>query len=223
MNKSSIASYIDHTLLKPESTQDEIITLCDEAKEYKFKTVCINPYWVKIAKARLEDSDVGITTVIGFPLGASTTASKVFETKEAIASGATEIDMVVNVGELKAHNNEAVKSDIKAVVEAAEAQAIVKVIIETGLLTNEEKIRACELSKEAGADFVKTSTGFSKGGAAEADIKLMRETVGPKLGVKASGGVRSLETAKVLIKAGATRLGASSGIAIVKGEEGKGY
>lgn len=223
MNKSSIASYIDHTLLKPESTQDEIITLCDEAKEYKFKTVCINPYWVKIAKARLEDSDVGITTVIGFPLGASTTASKVFETKEAIASGATEVDMVVNVGELKAHNNEAVKSDIKAVVEAAEAQAIVKVIIETGLLTNEEKIRACELSKEAGADFVKTSTGFSKGGAAEADIKLMRETVGPKLGVKASGGVRSLETAKVLIKAGATRLGASSGIAIVKGEEGKGY
>src|SRR5699024_326722 len=223
MNKSSIASYIDHTLLKPESTQDEIITLCDEAKEYKFKTVCINPYWVKIAKARLEDSDVGITTVIGFPLGASTTASKVFETKEAIASGATEIDMVVNVGELKAHNNEAVKSDIKAVVEAAEAQAIVKVIIETGLLTNEEKIRACELSKEAGADFVKTSTGFSKGGATEEDIKLMRETVGPKLGVKASGGVRNLEAAKVLIKAGATRLGASAGIAIVKGEEGKGY
>lgn len=223
MNKSSIASYIDHTLLKPESTQDEIITLCDEAKEYKFKTVCINPYWVKIAKARLEDSYVGITTVIGFPLGASTTASKVFETKEAIASGATEIDMVVNVGELKAHNNEAVKSDIKAVVEAAEAQAIVKVIIETGLLTNEEKVRACGLSKEAGADFVKTSTGFSKGGATEEDIKLMRETVGPKLGVKASGGVRNLETAKVLIKAGATRLGASAGIAIVKGEEGKGY
>lgn len=223
MNKNSIASYIDHTLLKPESTKEEIITLCDEAKEYKFKTVCINPYWVKIAKARLEGSEVGITTVIGFPLGASTTITKVLETKDALALGATEVDMVINVGELKSHNDEAVKSDIEAVVEAAKTQAIVKVIIETGLLTNDEKVRACKLSKEAGADFVKTSTGFGPGGATEADIKLMRETVGPTLGVKASGGVRNLETAKLLIKAGATRLGASAGIAIVRGEEGTGY
>lgn len=223
MKKDSIASYIDHTLLKPESTKEEIITLCKEAKEYRFKTVCINPYWVKTAKAALENSNVGITTVIGFPLGASTTVTKVAETRDAIASGATEIDMVINNGELKSHNNEAVQADIKAVVEAAKAEAVVKVIIETGLLTQEEKVRACELSKAAGADFVKTSTGFGPGGATEKDIKLMRETVGPTLGVKASGGVRNLETADILIKAGATRLGASAGIAIVSGEEGTGY
>lgn len=223
MTKDSMASYIDHTLLKPESTQEEIMTLCEEAKEYRFKTVCINAYWVRTAKAALEGSEVGITTVIGFPLGASTTVTKVAESRDAIASGATEIDMVINVGELKSNNDEAVKSDIEAVVEAAKTQAIVKVIIETGLLTDDEKVRACELSKTAGADFVKTSTGFGPGGATEADIKLMRKTVGPTLGVKASGGVRNSETANLLIKAGATRLGASAGIAIVSGEEGTGY
>ena len=217
--KNTIASYIDHTLLKPESTEEEIATLCAEAKEYKFKTVCINPYWVKTAQAILERSDVGITTVIGFPLGASTTKIKVAETKDAIASGATEIDMVINIGELKSNNNDAVKSDIASVVEAANSKAIVKVIIETGLLTNDEKVRACELSKLAGANFVKTSTGFGPGGATEEDVKLMRKTVGETIGVKASGGVRNLATAKALIKAGATRLGASAGIAIVNGAE----
>jgi len=218
--KNTIASYIDHTLLKPESTEEEITMLCDEAKEYKFKTVCINPYWVKTARAILEGSDVGITTVIGFPLGASTTKIKVAETKDAIASGATEIDMVINIGELKLNNNDAVKSDIASVVEAADSEAIVKVIIETGLLTNDEKVRACELSKLAGANFVKTSTGFGPGGATEEDVKLMRKTVGTTIGVKASGGVRNSVTAKTLIKAGATRLGASAGIAIVSGAEG---
>lgn len=219
----NIASYIDHTLLKPDSTKQEIITLCEEATEYEFATVCINPYWVKTANEYLVNTNVGITTVIGFPLGATSTFVKVAETRDAIASGATEVDMVLNIGQLKGLNDDAVKTDIEAVVEAANKQAVVKVIIEAGLLSNEEKVRACRLSQAAGADFVKTSTGFGHGGATVEDIKLMRETVGPDLGVKASGGVRDLATAEKLIEAGATRLGASSGIQIVNGEKGTGY
>src|SRR5690625_2802204 len=159
--KNTIASYIDHTLLKPESTEEEITMLCDEAKEYKFKTVCINPYWVKTARAILEGSDVGITTRIGYAIGASTTKMKGAERKDASVSGATEKDMVINIGKLKLKNNDAVKSDIASVVEAADSEAIVKVIIETGILTNDEKVRACELSKLAGANFVNKSTLFS--------------------------------------------------------------
>lgn len=219
----NIASTIDHTLLKPESTEAEIITLCQEAKEYNFATVCINPYWVTVAAEELLDSPVGITTVIGFPLGATSTFIKAAETRDAIAAGATEIDMVLNVGALKSQDEAAVLQDIKAVVQAASDQAAVKVILETGLLTDAEKIRACELAKEAGADFVKTSTGFGPGTATVEDIRLMRQTVGPNLGVKASGGVRDAATANAMIEAGATRIGASAGIAIVKGEQGEGY
>lgn len=215
MTELNLASYIDHTLLKPESTEAEVLQLCKEAKAHEFKTVCINPYWVKLAKKALEGSSVGITTVIGFPLGASTTEVKVFETKQAISDGATEIDMVINIGELKAQQNTRVLEDIKAVVEAAN-DVLVKVILENSLLTEKEKVTACELSKEAGASFVKTSTGFSSGGASVDDIKLMRETVGPDLGVKASGGVRDKAAALAMIKAGATRLGASAGIEIIK-------
>lgn len=219
----NIASTIDHTLLKPESTQAQIKQLCKEAKEYQFATVCINPYWVAVAAEELWGTEVGITTVIGFPLGATSTFSKVAETRDAIASGATEVDMVLNVGALKSHDDEAVYKDIEAVVQAAKGQAVVKVILETGLLTDAEKIRACEIAKEAGVDFVKTSTGFGPGAATVEDIQLMRETVGPNIGVKASGGVRDAETANAMLQAGANRIGASAGIAIVEGGQGEGY
>lgn len=215
----NIASFIDHTLLKPESTKEEIIQLCNEAKQYEFATVCINPYWVPVAVKHLEGTAVGITTVIGFPLGAVSTFTKVAETRDAIASGATEIDMVINVGALKSGNDEAVHNDIKQVVNAANTKAIVKVIIETALLTEAEKVRACELAKEAGAHFVKTSTGFNGGGATVEDILLMRKTVGGDLGVKASGGIRDRKSAEAVINAGATRIGASAGIAIIAGKE----
>lgn len=211
---------IDHTLLKPDSTKEQIIHICEEAREYGFATVCIQPTWISVAKAALADSDVGITTVIGFPLGVTSTFTKVAETRDAIASGATEVDMVINLGALKSQDDLGVYHDIKAVVEAASGQAVVKVIIETGYLSVEEKVLACKLAKEAGADFVKTSTGFGPGTATVEDIQLMRETVGPNLGVKASGGVRDSETAKQMIEAGATRIGASAGIAIVSGEQG---
>ena len=210
---------IDHTLLKPESTKLQIMQLCEEAREYGFATVCVQPTWVSLAKAALAKTTVGITTVIGFPLGVTSTFTKVAETRDAIASGATEIDMVINISRLKSQDDVGVFQDIKAVVEAANAQAAVKVIIETGYLTVEEKILACQLAKEAGADFVKTSTGFGPGAATVEDIELMRETVGPDLGVKASGGIRDTETAKQMIEAGATRIGASAGIAIVNGEQ----
>ena len=221
MNDISLAKMIDHTLLKPDSTKEQIIELCEEAKAYHFATVCIQPTWVPTAKALLKDSDVGITTVIGFPLGATSTFTKVAETRDAIASGATEVDMVINIGALKSQDDMGVFQDIKAVVEAANSAAIVKVIIETGYLTVEEKILACNLAKEAGADFVKTSTGFGPGAATVADIELMRETVGADMGVKASGGVRDQETAHQMVEAGATRIGASAGIAIVNGGEGE--
>ncbi|MDP4156324.1 MAG: deoxyribose-phosphate aldolase [Bacillota bacterium] len=215
----NVARMIDHTLLKPDATEAEIVKLVNEAKQYSFASVCINPTWVKTAADLLVDTpNVKVCTVIGFPLGATTTETKVFETKNAIGNGATEVDMVINIGALKDKRDEFVEQDIRAVVEAAKGKALTKVIIETCLLTDEEKVRACELAVKAGTDFVKTSTGFSTGGATVADIQLMRKTVGPDLGVKASGGVRSREDALAMIEAGATRIGASAGIAIVNGE-----
>lgn len=212
-----IAKYIDHTLLKPEATKDQVEKLCAEAKQYNFASVCVNPTWVKLASELLEGTDVEVCTVIGFPLGANTPETKAFESVNAVTNGATEVDMVINIGALKSGNIELVQKDIEAVVNAVKGKALVKVIIETSLLTDEEKRTACELSVKAGADYVKTSTGFSTGGATVEDIKLMRETVGPDIGVKASGGVRTSEDAKAMIEAGATRIGASSGIAIVEG------
>ena len=210
------AAMIDHTLLKADSTQKQVQQICEEAKQYGFASVCVNPTWVKYSAEQLAGTDVLVCTVIGFPLGANTSAVKAFETKDAIANGAGEIDMVINIGALKDGNFDLVRSDIKAVVEAANG-TLVKVIIETCLLTDEEKVKACELAVEAGADFVKTSTGFSTGGATAEDIALMRKTVGPNLGVKASGGVRNLEDMKRMIENGATRIGASSGVAIMNG------
>ncbi|MGT2681594.1 deoxyribose-phosphate aldolase [Streptococcus porci] len=214
----SINKYIDHTLLKPESTQEQIDQLLKEAKEYDFASVCVNPTWVKYSAQALAESDVNVCTVVGFPLGATTSAVKAFETRDAIANGADEIDMVINIGALKTGNLELVEEDIRSVVEAANGK-LVKVIIEACLLTYEEKVTACQLSVKAGADFVKTSTGFSTGGATVADVALMRQTVGPDIGVKAAGGARSLADAKAFIEAGATRLGTSSGVAIIKGEK----
>jgi deoxyribose-phosphate aldolase len=215
----SVVNIIDHTLLKADATKAEIIKLVEEAKEYTFASVCVNPTWVKTAAELLADTpEVKVCTVIGFPLGASTPETKAFETKNAIDHGATEVDMVINIAALKDKQDELVEYDIHSVVEAAKGKALTKVIIETCLLTNEEKIRACKLAVKAGADFVKTSTGFSTGGATVEDIRLMRETVGPDIGVKASGGVRSLEDALAMIEAGANRIGASSGVSISKGE-----
>lgn len=219
-----IARYIDHTLLKPNATRDEIVKLCEEAKEYSFASVCINPAYVPLAAQLLQGTPVKVCTVIGFPLGATSAFVKATETRDAIANGANEIDMVINVGALKSKDYELVKQDISRVVEAACGNTV-KVILETSLLTDEEKVKACELSKLAGADFVKTSTGFSTGGATLEDICLMRQTVGPHMGVKASGGIRDTETAINMIQLGATRIGASASVGIVKGEtaSGKGY
>ncbi len=216
----NIANMIDHTLLKPEATEDMIEKLCSEAKECGFAAVCVNPYYVKKAKELLEGSNVKVATVIGFPLGANVKEVKAFEARKAIEDGAEELDMVINIGALKDGNYEIVKEDIKAVVEAAEDKAIVKVIIETCILSHEEKVKACELAKEAGAQFVKTSTGFNKSGATVEDVKLMKETVGESVEVKASGGVRDYETAIAMIEAGATRIGASSSVSIVQGQKG---
>ncbi len=213
----NFARMIDHTLLKAEATKEQIEKLCAEAKQFNFASVCVNPTWVKQSSELLQGSDVLVCTVIGFPLGANTPAVKAFEVKDAIANGANEVDMVINIGALKDKNYDLVQADIAAVVEAAKGSALVKVIIESCLLTDEEKVKACELAVAAGADYVKTSTGFSTGGATAADIALMRKTVGPDLGVKASGGVRSLEDMKSMVEAGATRIGASSGVAIMNG------
>jgi len=217
---TNLAKYIDHTLLKPESTKKQIDKIIEEAIQYEFASVCINPAWVAHCYERLKNTSVKVCTVIGFPLGATSTETKVFETMQAIKDGATEVDMVINIGELKSGNLEKVKNDIVAVVQATKGDALTKVIIETSLLTDEEKITACKLAKEAGANYVKTSTGFSNGGATIEDIRLMRETVGPDMGVKASGGVRDLQTMKAMIEAGATRIGASAGVEILKGNEG---
>ncbi|ANZ32841.1 deoxyribose-phosphate aldolase [Staphylococcus carnosus] len=212
------AKYIDHTLLKPDATLDQIDKLIDEAKEYHFKSVCINPTYVKHAAEALKDSDVLVCTVIGFPLGANTSATKAFEVEDAVKNGADELDMVINIGALKDGRYDEVRKDIEAVVKAS-GDHTVKVIIETVLLTDEEKRKASEISKEAGADFVKTSTGFAGGGATVEDVKLMKEVVGDDLEVKASGGVRNLEDFKAMIDAGATRVGASAGVQIIQGLE----
>lgn len=214
---------IDHTILKPEATEAAVQKIIDEAKEYNFFSVCINPCWVAFASEQLADTDVAVCTVIGFPLGANTPEVKAYEAADAIKNGANEVDMVINIGALKSQQYDYVRQDIQGVVDAAKGKALVKVIIETALLTEEEKVKACELAKEAGADFVKTSTGFSTGGAKVADIRLMRETVGPDMGVKASGGVHNAEEALAMIEAGATRIGASTGVAIVSGATGEGY
>ncbi|AJD27287.1 deoxyribose-phosphate aldolase [Clostridium botulinum] len=210
-----LSKYIDHTLLKPQATEKDILKLIEEAKTYDFASVCVNPSWVKIAHKNLKDTDVKVCTVVGFPLGATSTASKVYETKVAIEDGADEIDMVISVGQLKSGNDKYVKEEIKKIVEASKDK-LVKVIIETCLLTEEEKVKACTLAKEAGADYVKTSTGFSTGGAKPEDIKLMRETVGKDMGVKASGGIHTKEEMEAMIKNGATRIGASCGVELVK-------
>ncbi|MCR6521486.1 deoxyribose-phosphate aldolase [Lysinibacillus capsici] len=215
--EKNFARMIDHTLLKAEATKEQIEKLCAEAKQFNFASVCVNPTWVKRSSELLQGTDVLVCTVIGFPLGANTPAVKAFEAKDAIANGAKEVDMVINIGALKDKNYDLVQADIAAVVEVAKDSALVKVIIESCLLTDEEKVKACELAVAAGADYVKTSTGFSTGGATAEDIALMRKTVGPELGVKASGGVRSLEDMKKMVEAGATRIGASSGVAIMNG------
>lgn len=217
----SINKYIDHTLLKPESTQEQIAKLVFEAKEYDFASVCVNPTWVSYCANELSGTDVKVCTVIGFPLGATTSATKAFEAKEAIENGASEVDMVINIGLLKSGQYQAVEDDIRAVVEAS-GDKLVKVIIEACLLTDEETVKACELSVSAGADFVKTSTGFSIHGATVEDVALMRKTVGDKVGVKAAGGARSLADAEAFIAAGATRIGTSAGVAIVNGEVSNG-
>lgn len=213
----AINRYIDHTLLKPESTQTQIDKLIAEAVEYQFASVCVNPTWVSYAAKALKGTEVNVCTVIGFPLGANTSSVKAFETKDAVANGADEIDMVINIGQLKSGQYDAVEADIRAVVEAS-GDKLVKVIIETCLLTDGEKVKACQLAVAAGADYVKTSTGFSTAGANIADVTLMRKTVRPNIGVKAAGGTRSYADAEAFIKAGATRIGTSAGVAIVNGE-----
>ncbi|SDN01486.1 deoxyribose-phosphate aldolase [Sediminibacillus halophilus] len=213
----NLASMIDHTQLKPDTKKEKIDQIIQEAKENHFASVCVNPYWVSHCYQQLKDTDVKVCTVIGFPLGATTTETKVFETEQAIKNGATEVDMVINVGALKSGETAVVEKDIAAVVNAAGSKALTKVIIETSLLDEAEKVTACQLAKKAGADFVKTSTGFSGGGATVEDIALMRKTVGKEMGVKASGGVRDRETTDAMIEAGATRIGASAGVQIISG------
>ena len=221
LGPAEIAGYIDHTLLKPEASQADVLKVCAEAAEYRFKSVCVNPVWVKTVHNALRGSGVLTCSVVGFPLGATPTDVKVFEARGATLDGADEIDMVINIAAARALDKGTLVDDISAVAEAVHAgKAILKVIIETSLLNEEQKLLACRAAVEAGADFVKTSTGFNGGGATAEDVALMRAAVGPDLGVKASGGIRTLAEAQAMIAAGATRIGASSGIAIVKGGEG---
>ena len=214
---SSIAALIDHTLLKPEATESDVRKVCAEARQYGFFSVCVNPYWVRLVAKELAGCATKVCAVVGFPLGANTMEMKAAEAAAAIRDGAREIDMVLNVGELRGGNADAVQADIRTVVEAAHASgAIVKVILETALLTDPQKVAACELAKAAGAGFVKTSTGFGPGGATVEDVALMRRTVGPQMGVKASGGVRTLEDLQKMVAAGASRVGASASVKIVE-------
>lgn len=213
---NNLSKIIDHTLLKPEATENDIKTLCLEAKKYDFYAICINPTYVRFAKEQLRDSNIKLATVIGFPLGSTTKEVKAYEAEKAIRDGANELDMVINIGALKNKDYELVKNDIEAVVNVSNGKALVKVIIETCLLTDEEKKIACKIAKDAGADFVKTSTGFSNGGATVKDVRLMRETVGNNIGVKASGSIREYEKAKEMIEAGATRIGSSASIKIIE-------
>jgi deoxyribose-phosphate aldolase len=213
----AIAALIDHTILKPEATRTDVVKVCREARQYGFASACVNPYWVPVVRAELEGSPVKVCTVIGFPLGATSTEAKVAESAVALRAGATELDMVINVGALRSGDHEAVKLDIQAVVKAAhDAKAAVKVILETALLDDNQKAVACTLAKLASADFVKTSTGFGPGGASAQDVALMRAVVGPDMGVKASGGVRTLADLKAMTAAGATRIGASASVKIVE-------
>jgi deoxyribose-phosphate aldolase len=223
LQKHEIASMIDHTLLRADATRSDIRKLCAEARQYKFASVCVNPYWVPLAAAELAGSAVNVCTVVGFPLGASSTAAKVAETENSVKLGASEIDMVLNIGELKGSHFDAVQKDIEAVAAAAHGGgAILKVILETSLLDDDEKVKASALSKAAGADFVKTSTGFSTGGATVHDVSLMRRTVGPEMGVKASGGIRTLDDVRKMADAGATRIGASAGVQILESTPAQG-
>jgi deoxyribose-phosphate aldolase len=213
----AIAALIDHTILKPEATRADVIKVCREARQYNFASVCVNPYWVPVVKAELSGSPVKVCTVVGFPLGATSTEAKVAETAAALRAGAQEIDMVINIGALRSGDHEAVKADIREVVKVAHAaRALVKVILETALLDDNQKAVACTLCKLAGADFVKTSTGFSTAGATAHDIALMRSVVGPEMGVKASGGIRTLQDLQTMAAAGATRIGASASVKIVE-------
>jgi deoxyribose-phosphate aldolase len=217
----SVAGLIDHTLLKPDATRAEIETLCREAREYGFATVCLNPTWVPLAARLLRGSAVGVCTVVGFPLGATTADVKQYETRRVVFDGATEVDMVINIGALKSGDVRTVQLDIEAVTDVCRAAGVIsKVIIETALLTDEEKVTASTLAKAAGADFVKTSTGFARGGATPADVALMRRVVGAEMGVKAAGGVRDLSGAQEMVRAGATRIGASAGVKIVQESKG---
>ena len=217
MTPLELAGYIDHTLLKPEATTPQFEQLCDEARTYKFKSVCVNSSWVSFVAKKLRGSGILICSVIGFPLGEMDSRSKAFEARSAISNGANEIDMVINVGALKSHDLKLVEEDIRTIKRACRSNTILKVIIETGLLTDEEKILACELSKKADANFVKTCTGFSGHGATVQDVALMRRIVGPKMGVKASGGIKNFNQAVALINAGASRLGCGASVAIVTG------
>ena len=218
LSPKAMAKYIDHTILKPDASLAQVKKVCDEAKEYNFASVCVNTGYVKFVAEQLAGTDVKPCVVVGFPLGACTTEAKAFEAKDAIEKGAKEVDMVINVGAIKSNDWDLVEKDIAALVDTCKGKALLKVILETCLLTDDEKVKACQICKKVGADFVKTSTGFSTGGATVEDVKLMRETVGPEMGVKASGGVRTYEDAVAMIKAGASRLGASSGVAIVSGK-----
>jgi len=217
LKKDEIARFIDHTLLKPEATPAQIERLCDEARRYGFAAVCVNPVYVRLAAERLQGAEVAVCSVVGFPLGATTTAAKVYEARQALADGASELDMVIHVGALKAGDYERVQEDIAAVADVChKGGALLKVIIETALLDDAEKVTACRLAQTAGADFVKTSTGFAGGGATAEDVRLMRQTVGPRMGVKAAGGIRSYADALAMIEAGANRIGASAGVRIVE-------
>ncbi|MFN8586321.1 MAG: deoxyribose-phosphate aldolase [Candidatus Eisenbacteria bacterium] len=220
-----MASLIDHTLLKPDAPRMEVEQLCREAAQFCFASVCVNPNWVALCREMLRGTGVKVCTVIGFPLGAHLPDVKAYETRRAVEQGAEEVDMVINIGALKSKDYALVEQDIHGVVQAAGKDVVVKVILETTLLTHDEKIMGCSLSKAAGADYVKTSTGFAGGGATVEDVQLMRETVGPEMGVKASGGVRTRDDAEKMVAAGATRLGASAGVKIIRGEavQGKGY
>jgi deoxyribose-phosphate aldolase len=219
--QKQVAALIDHTILKPEATQADVLKICSEAVQYNFASVCVNPYWVPLVAAELSGSDVKVCTVIGFPLGATTTEAKLAETEAALRAGAREIDMVINIGALRSGDRDAVRLDIRAVVGLAhEAGALVKVILETALLDDEQKSLACALAVEAGADFVKTSTGFSSAGATAHDVALMRGMVGAAMGVKASGGIRSLSDLETMVAAGATRIGTSAGVKIVEAAAG---
>jgi deoxyribose-phosphate aldolase len=214
---TTIAALIDHTLLRPEATREDILKLCREAREYKFASVCVNSYWVPLAAAEVAGSPVKVCSVVGFPLGATSTEAKAAEAQAALQAGAHEIDMVQNIGALRSGDYDAVQADIAAVVEVAHRSgAIVKVILETALLDDDQKVIACQLAKKAGADFVKTSSGFGPSGATIHDVQLMRSTVGPEMGVKASGGIRTLDDLNKMIAAGATRIGASSSVQIVQ-------